>query len=292
MDANRAYACFAYGRGDTLLGLLHEDGHYDALSSLPGFFGKDYFCHKCFRAYHHLGQHACPNNQANHCGACLQDGCPDHAEAYRHYRTAQVLCPPCGRVFYGDVCLQAHWSKTQAGKPVDPQHPSVCATRRKCQECRLVLHSIKEIRTHRCGFRECPCCHQHVDIYQHRCFLQVEKTPAEKQRDQRRQQNHDRIVAGGLQALLANEAAGLHAFLAGDDKDDEDEDDERPPLHVFFDIESMPGRGTSRTQSGGGRDGTQQPSRVVQRRQLSLSLPGMVRNADRGRNATPDGDRP
>ena len=40
VDANRAYACFAYGRGTQLLGILHEDGHYDALTSLPGFFGK------------------------------------------------------------------------------------------------------------------------------------------------------------------------------------------------------------------------------------------------------------
>ena len=40
VDANRAYACFAYGRGAQRLGILHEDGRYDALTSLPGFFGK------------------------------------------------------------------------------------------------------------------------------------------------------------------------------------------------------------------------------------------------------------
>ena len=39
VDTNRAYACFAYGRGAQLLGILHEDGHYDALTSLLGFFG-------------------------------------------------------------------------------------------------------------------------------------------------------------------------------------------------------------------------------------------------------------
>ena len=241
VDANRAYACFAYGRGDTSLGLLHEDGHYDALSSLPSFFGKDYFCSKCFQAYHHLGQHACCNSQANHCGACLQDGCLDHAEAYRQYRTAQTLCILCGRSFYGDASLQAHRSKTQAGKPIDPQHPSVCATRRNCKECHCVLRSVKEIRTHRCGFREYPCCHEHVDIHHHRCFLQVEKTPAEKQRDRRHQMNHIRIMTAGLGPLLANEAAALHTFLAGDNEDNDHDlqDEERPPLHVFFDIESM-----------------------------------------------------
>ena len=47
VDANRAYVCFAYGHGTQLLGILHEDGHYDALTSLPGFFGKGYFCARC-----------------------------------------------------------------------------------------------------------------------------------------------------------------------------------------------------------------------------------------------------
>ena len=55
------------------MGLLQEDGHYDALCSLPGFFGKSYFCSRCFQAYNDQGQHACPNNEANHCGACLQE---------------------------------------------------------------------------------------------------------------------------------------------------------------------------------------------------------------------------
>ena len=40
VDAKGAYVCFAYGQGGTLMGLLHEDGHYEALTSLPAFFGK------------------------------------------------------------------------------------------------------------------------------------------------------------------------------------------------------------------------------------------------------------
>ena len=59
VDANRAYACFAYGRGAQFLGILHEDGYYDALTSLPAFFGKGYFCSLCYQAYNHAGQHAC-----------------------------------------------------------------------------------------------------------------------------------------------------------------------------------------------------------------------------------------
>ena len=40
VDANRAYACFQYGHGDIALGLLHEEEHYDALTSLEGLLGK------------------------------------------------------------------------------------------------------------------------------------------------------------------------------------------------------------------------------------------------------------
>ena len=38
VDANRQYACFAFGKGATLLAILHEDEHYDTLTSLPEFF--------------------------------------------------------------------------------------------------------------------------------------------------------------------------------------------------------------------------------------------------------------
>ena len=53
--------------------------------------------------------------------------------------------------------------------------------------------------------------------------------------------NHIRTTTAGLGPLLANEAAALHTFLAGDDDDEDDDlqDEGRPPLHVFFDIESM-----------------------------------------------------
>ena len=43
VDANRQDVCFAFGQGATLLAILHEDEHYDTLTSLPGFFGTGYF---------------------------------------------------------------------------------------------------------------------------------------------------------------------------------------------------------------------------------------------------------
>ena len=129
VDANRAYACFQYGHGDIPLGLLHKDEHYDALTSLPGLLGCSYFCPHCLKGYNHPGQHACP--KANHCGACLQEGCEDRAEAYKRSHSADLECHQCHRFFYGQQCLDAHHLKAMSGKPVGPDRPSVCATRRK-----------------------------------------------------------------------------------------------------------------------------------------------------------------
>ena len=125
---------------------LHEDGHYDTVTSLPGFFAKSYFCGKCLKPYNNQGQHACPANRAQHCGACFQDGCPDHAEAYLHYLDPHVSCHHCHRIFYSPGCLDAHRGQTISGRPVGPDQPSVCDTRRKCHHCPRLLSGRTAIR--------------------------------------------------------------------------------------------------------------------------------------------------
>lgn len=58
VDANGAYACFTFREGDTTLAILPKNGHYDALTSLPIFFGQGYFSGRCLHPYEHLGQYA------------------------------------------------------------------------------------------------------------------------------------------------------------------------------------------------------------------------------------------
>ena len=60
--------------------LLYDDGHYDLVTSLPGFFGTSYFCARCLKPYDNQGHHAC-DNSPDHCSACLQTGCQDYTEA-------------------------------------------------------------------------------------------------------------------------------------------------------------------------------------------------------------------
>ena len=172
VDANRAYACFAYGRGAQLLGILHEDGHYDALTSLPGFFGKGYFSARSYQPYNHAGQHACTNNPT-HCGVCLQNGCSDYQEAYAHYQSPTVSCPSCRHSFYGPTFLANHLGLTHDGKPVGSGHPSVCQSRKKCSRCFKLLRGRQEREEHRRGYAPCPACKEQVDIQTHRCFVQV-----------------------------------------------------------------------------------------------------------------------
>ena len=165
----------------------------------------------------------------------MQEGCDDHAEAYKRYRSADLECPQCHRFFYGQPCLDAHRMKTISGKPVGPNCPSVCSTRRKCVECLKLLRGRQEIQQHRCGHVQCRCCKEFVDIHEHKCYLQREKTPEElrqERRERRRQQppRFRRGAAAGLQTVRSNDPSA--------DADD-DLDEPVPPLHVFFDIESM-----------------------------------------------------
>ena len=189
VDANRAYHCANFGQGDKLLGILHKDGHYDALTSLPGFFGKSYFCARCFRPYDNEGQHACTNNAANHCGSCLQEGCSDHAKAYRARRRATLECSQCGRRLYGETCMEAHRLKSHDGKPVGPDKPSVCSKRRKCRGCRKLLRGRKEIHYHKCNHVTCKSCKQYVDVNDHKCFIQIAPTPQQLKEERKKKKS-------------------------------------------------------------------------------------------------------
>lgn len=59
----RQYQCVAFSPASPNkkdLVLLHDDDHYDAVTSLPGFFGTSYFCAHCLKPYDNEGHHRCP----------------------------------------------------------------------------------------------------------------------------------------------------------------------------------------------------------------------------------------
>ena len=232
VDATRGYSVTSYGPSrDKQLVLLYDHGHYDVITSLPGFFGSSYVCARCFKPYNDQGRHACRNNP-NHCPACLKTGCPDYTEAKCRWQSPTTHCTQCRRFFYGEECVQHHISHSYNGKPADGTHVSVCTQRRKCQECEKLLVGLKQQKQHKCGYVECPSCKNYVEATTHQCFVQKAKTPAEEKEEKKKKKRARRGAAVGVATLQANED-GM------EDLDPDAEQDEKPPLHVFFDIEAM-----------------------------------------------------
>ena len=235
VDADHTFHVSSFGPPSSKqLILLHEKGHYDVITSLPGFFGSSYVCVHCFKPYNDYGRHRC--QAVLKCRACLQKECPDFLHAYQRGLKASLRCHACGRNFFGDTCFQAHCTKNMAAKTADTPQSTICFTRRKCVGCLKLEVGFKNIQRHRCGYVDCRSCHQYVNAQSHRCYIQKAPTPQEIQERKRKRQRQGgppakRGAAAGLQTLRANEEE------EGQDVDQEEE--ELPPLHVFFDIEAM-----------------------------------------------------
>ena len=187
-DATRGYVVTSFGPpSQKQLVLLYNDGHYDVITSLPGFFGTSYFCMRCLKPYDNQSPHACDNNP-DHCSAYLQTGCPDYTEAQCRSLSAMQTCDSCRWTFYGTACFTNHMSKTQTGKTADHQQLSVCTSRRKCdncQPCRKLLVGCKQQQEHLCGYVMCPSFHHYIEALSQRCFIQVAKTPEEERAERR-----------------------------------------------------------------------------------------------------------
>ena len=76
-----------------------------------------------------------------------------------------------------------------------------------------------------CGFINCPSCHEYVNSREHKCYIQVAKSPEQEKAEKRKKKK--RGAAASLATLAAN----------GEQMDIDNE--EKPPLHVFFDIEAI-----------------------------------------------------
>ena len=230
VDACRGYTVRSFGPPqERQLVLLYDEGHYDVVTTLPGFFASSYFCARCFKPYGNKGQHACQNNP-DHCPACQQTGCPDYTEAKCRGLRASLPCRSCKRLFQGDTCLHSHLTRSYTGNAVDAKHVSVCTQRRKCSDCQKLLVGLKEQQEHLCGYIECPSCREYVDAASHLCYIQVVKSPEEEKEEKREKKRTRRAKRGA--------AAGLATLKANGSGMDVEEDEEKPPLHVFFDIEA------------------------------------------------------
>ena len=82
--------------------LVHENGHFDALTSVPALVGKSrgFFCHKCQR-YDLRKRHKC---EAKSCVMCKGFCGSDQLSA----DSTSVKCTDCGRLFFNRRCYDSH----------------------------------------------------------------------------------------------------------------------------------------------------------------------------------------
>ena len=198
VDADRAFHVTSFGPpSPKQLILLHEKGHYDVITSLPGFFGTSYVCATCLKPYNDQERHSCKNYLK--CHACRQKGCPDFFHAYQRGLKASQRCDACGRNFFGDTCFQAHCTKNMAGNTANDlelTQSAISFTRQKCIRCFKLEVGSKNIKHHRCGYIDYPSCYQWVNGQSHRCFIQRALTPQEIQ-EQKKERQRKRQRQGG-----------------------------------------------------------------------------------------------
>ena len=159
--------------------LLSHDGHYEVITSLPGFLAKSYFCLKCEKGFNQddLAHHRCPGLK---CWCCHQADCVDFLDK-RRQGPATLDCWQCNRSFFGDTCYHNHLTKTSSGQPSNVVD-GVCKTHRKCNQCGIT-YNLQKIKEHRCGENACPCCHPMCNLKQHQCYIQPIKQSEEEEEE-------------------------------------------------------------------------------------------------------------
>ena len=148
-------------------------------------------------------------------------------------------CDDCHRDFFGDTCYEAHCTKNHTGKPAACHQYTICFRRRQCPTCFKLEVGLEDNQRHRCGYIECPSCHEYVDAQTHRYYLQRALTPHEIREQKKKKRKRSR--QGGPRAKRGP-AAGLQTFRANEleeEEEDEYEEDDIPPLHIEIDIEAM-----------------------------------------------------
>ena len=136
---------------EKIIYLYLHDNHYDVITSMPGFFARNMYCHTCKIAYSNQGDHLCPNA----CKCCRFPNCP--IVSWIHYDS-------CNRDFKSQECFDRH--KHSMGK-------SICAQLVKCPDCNTVVRrSARKPEKHHCGMTKCPICKEYTQTGNHRCYMQ------------------------------------------------------------------------------------------------------------------------
>ena len=144
--------------------LYLHNGHYDVITSMPGFLSKSYFCHRCSKPYSCIADHLCKTM----CRSCRAFDCVPDGDG--------IVCDECKRWFKSKDCYDHH------KEPVIGTR-TVCQVIRKCQKCGKAM-DIRRLnpKGHICG-KKCSTCKVIIDEKDedHKCYIQKAEQPEESQ---------------------------------------------------------------------------------------------------------------
>ena len=119
-----------------------DDEHFDVVTNMTGFLGKNNFYHKCKKSYSKTDVHNCPFKFS----ACkgYDIGCDE---------TELVHCELYNMDFYGPKCFDEHLRERPGTKlPV----------------CNKICNAMG----HECKRKKCKNCKNSVDLTKHKCYIQ------------------------------------------------------------------------------------------------------------------------
>ena len=160
---------------EKILRLLHSQNHFNILTTMSGFFERNYWCETCNVCYEKRTQHRC----AARCKLCLRPNC-------ERDDTHTIPCTDCNRTFTGPACYAAH--KEGAGLGPVAKRRSLCSIVKRCLQCLCTVSSAarQPDNPHRCGESFCRNCRRFDLPSQHKCWMRPRKfTPEDstKHRD-------------------------------------------------------------------------------------------------------------
>ena len=154
--------------------LYHSDkngGHFDVITSVTGFLGREYFCEHCLPPYTHREKHSCED----HCRVCKSDNCPVVKE---------LVCHICNMTCRSQECYVRHQETKYVkkgpskGEKISPS----CDIYHKCVNCTKVINiEQRPMNKHICGEWTCNACQEMV-VGNHMCYLRREKAKDVRQK--------------------------------------------------------------------------------------------------------------
>ena len=155
----------------TCLNILLDYDHYDAILSMPGVLGYQYYCDHCDVGYTHITEHrtTCPHR----CSFCLSNTpcVPDGTS---------VQCSICQGFFKSMECYRRHLRPYS-----DRTRVTVCDLMGRCERCNEWM-TKKLMERHKCGRqKQCKICMQQVDEDQN-CYVQVKPKHKDDVKDRKR----------------------------------------------------------------------------------------------------------